>query len=79
MLIRNDGFGPGHTAEILDVRGKLVLGVKFPKGPGNEASRANISWKSRTLVGPPRASAVAAFRFTLSSHRAALVHLAQEA
>src|SRR6266545_3817997 len=50
MLIRNDGFGIGHTVEILDIRGTLVASTKLPKGPGNSGTSVAVSWKGRAIV-----------------------------
>jgi WD40 repeat protein len=48
-LIRNDGFGTGHTIEILDVGGKMVASVKIPNGSGNRAT-PTISWRGQAVA-----------------------------
>ena len=48
-LLRNDGFGTGHTVEVLDARGTLLAVCKIPQDR-KDHTVASVSWKSRTVV-----------------------------
>ncbi len=48
VLIRTDGFGIGHTVEVLDIRGSLLARVRIPQG--QEGTMVTVSWKARTVV-----------------------------
>jgi hypothetical protein len=48
-FVRNDGFGTGHTVEVLDARGTLLGSVKIPPA-GRGTTMVATSWKARILV-----------------------------
>jgi hypothetical protein len=45
-LVRNDGFGTGHTVEVLDTAGALLARVAIPPGE----TVAATSWKAKLVV-----------------------------
>jgi hypothetical protein len=49
LLVRNDGFGPGHALEVRGADGALAAQVKMPAGSGNRATPA-VSWRGRAAA-----------------------------
>ncbi|HEY1190707.1 MAG TPA: hypothetical protein VGE74_23955, partial [Gemmata sp.] len=46
-FVRNDGFGTGHSLEVVDARGNVFAVIKFPR---NSNMAAAVHWKTRTVA-----------------------------
>jgi PA14 domain len=49
VLLRTDGFGPGHTVELLDTRGAVLAKVAVLR-TGNGALEVAASWEARAVA-----------------------------
>ena len=49
-LIRNDGFGTGHSVEVVNRRGDVVASVRVPGAGQPGAVYISLAWKGRSVV-----------------------------